>query len=184
MPDRAGMLLRALGNTPGERNQEQMLHWLTQLIEGSAWAYPALLALVAMDGLIPLVPGEGAVLTGSILAAGGDLNVVLVFAAAFAGAFAGDNAAYGAGRLLGRRAIDRLARGERSRERVHWARELIRRRGRSIIVVARFVPGGRTATTLAAGSLEMPWRRFAAADALACGAWAAYVTALGYLGGS
>jgi membrane-associated protein len=48
----------------------------------------------------------------------------------------------------------------------------------------RFVPGGRTATTLASGTLGMPWRRFVAVDAAACAMWAAYVTALGYLGGN
>jgi membrane-associated protein len=161
-----------------------VLHWLTHLIEGSAWAYPAIVALVAMDGLVPMVPGEGAVLTASILAADGHLSFALVLLSATAGAFAGDNASYAVGRLLGRRAVARLCRKEKTKARVSWARELIRRRGSPMIVAARFVPGGRTATTLAAGSLGMTWRRFAAADAAASFLWAAYVAALGYLGGS
>jgi membrane protein DedA with SNARE-associated domain len=63
-----------------------VLNWLTHLIEGSAWAYPAIVALVAMDGLVPMVPGEGAVLTASILAADGHLSFVLVLLSAFLGA--------------------------------------------------------------------------------------------------
>jgi len=160
-----------------------VLDWLTHLIEGSAWAYPAIVALVAMDGLVPMVPGEGAVLTGSILAAGGHLSFALVLLSAFAGALLGDNASYGVGRLLGRRAVERLCRTESTKGRVRWARELIRTRGRTMLFITRFVPGGRTATTLAAGSLGMPWRSFIAVDAAAALLWAAYVATLGYVGG-
>jgi SNARE associated Golgi protein len=46
-----------------------------------------------------------------------------------------------------------------------------------IIVVARFIPGGRTATTYAAGTVGMPWRRFLPADAIAVALWALYVRA-------
>ena len=53
-----------------------------------------------------------------------------------------------------------------------------------LIVVARFLPIGRTLTTLAAGTLEMPWRRFAVADAIAAGLWAVYASMLGYAGGA
>ena len=88
-----------------------MLHWLTHLIAGSAWAYPAIVALVAMDGLVPMVPGEGAVLTASILAASGHLSLALVVVSAFAGALLGDNASYGVGRLLCTRALERDAFG-------------------------------------------------------------------------
>lgn len=161
-----------------------MLHWLTQLIEGSAWAYPAIVVLVAMDGLVPMVPGEGAVLTASILAADGHLSLPLVLISAFAGALAGDNATYGVGRLLGPRAIGRFASGGKSRARVDWARDLIRKRGGVMVIVARFIPGGRTATSLSSGTLGMPWRVFLAYDAIACALWAAYVTLIGYLGGA
>src|SRR4051794_19645645 len=100
-----------------------------------------------MDGLVPMVPGEGAVLTASVLAADGHLSFALVLLSAFAGALAGDNASYAVGRLFGRRAVQRLNRRERTERQVAWARELIRRRGRPMIIIARFIPGGRTATT-------------------------------------
>lgn len=53
-----------------------------------------------------------------------------------------------------------------------------------MIVAARFVPGGRTATTFTAGTVGMRWRRFVGADAVAALLWSLYVTALGYLGGA
>jgi membrane-associated protein len=52
-----------------------------------------------------------------------------------------------------------------------------------IIIVARFIPGGRTATTFSAGALEMPWRRFLTIDAVAAVLWATYIALLGYFGG-
>jgi membrane-associated protein len=50
-------------------------------------------------------------------------------------------------------------------------------------VVARFVPGGRTATTFTAGAVHLPWPRFAVADAAGAILWAVYAAGLGYLGG-
>jgi membrane protein DedA with SNARE-associated domain len=52
-----------------------------------------------------------------------------------------------------------------------------------LIAVARFIPGGRTAVTLSAGTLHFPWRRFAVFDAIAAVLWAAYAALLGYFGG-
>jgi membrane-associated protein len=54
-----------------------------------------------------------------------------------------------------------------------------------IIVVARFIPGGRTATTYVAGTVGMAWKsRFLAADGVAVLLWALYSSALGYFGGA
>ena len=50
--------------------------------------------------------------------------------------------------------------------------------------VGRFIPGGRTATTFAAGTLEMDYRRFLVADASAAVIWAVYISMLGYVGGA
>ncbi len=55
--------------------------------------------------------------------------------------------------------------------------------GGSLLIVARFIPGGRTATTLTAGLIPMSWRRFAAYDLLAAAIWACYAALLGYIGG-
>lgn len=143
-----------------------------------------MLAIVATDAVLPVVPGETALIAAAVLAANGELSILLVVACALIGAFAGDNASYALGRGVGRRAITRLARGEKARARVQWSRRQLRLRGASIVVVARFVPGGRTATTLAAGSLRMQWRRFAFADAVGAALWATYAAALGWFGGS
>jgi membrane-associated protein len=160
-----------------------VLDSLTDALSGSSWTYALVAAIVAGDAVLPLLPGETAVLTGAILAHEGDLAIVLVVFAAAAGALAGDATSFVLGRVFGDRAVRHLARGERARGRVRWSREQLRRRGTGVIIAARFIPGGRTATTLAAGTLEMPWRRFLAADALGASLWSCYAAALGWFGG-
>ena len=50
-------------------------------------------------------------------------------------------------------------------------------------MVARFIPGGRTAVALSAGALGYRWRRFVAFDLVATLIWATYSALLGYYGG-
>ena len=50
-------------------------------------------------------------------------------------------------------------------------------------MIARFIPGGRTAVTLSAGTLEYPWRKFILFDSIAGLIWGVYAAALGYFGG-
>jgi membrane protein DedA with SNARE-associated domain len=159
------------------------MDWLTDLVTASAWTYAIIALAVAFDAVLPLVPGEAVVITSAVLAADGRLSVVLIALAATVGSFAGDNASFGIGRGLGGPLVRRLRRRERGGRLTAWAEEQLRRRGTLVIIGARFVPGGRTATTLAAGGLAMPWRRFAPSDAVAATLWALYTIALGYVGG-
>ena len=157
---------------------------LKDAVGESLWAYPAIVGTVALDSIIPVAPGEAVVITAGVLASDGELNVVLVLAAAALGGFLGDNVSYWLGASVGRRAERRLFKSARGRGQVEWARGQLEERGAAIIVAARFIPGGRTATTFSSGALGMPWRRFAAIDAVAASLWAGYVTALGYFGGT
>jgi membrane protein DedA with SNARE-associated domain len=53
----------------------------------------------------------------------------------------------------------------------------------TLILVARFIPGGRTATMFMCGLTEYPWRRFVLLTLAAAAAWALYAGLLGYFGG-
>jgi membrane protein DedA with SNARE-associated domain len=86
------------------------------------------------------------------------------------------------GRTVGHRLVNRFFSGER-RKRIDWAEQQIEERGGYLILVGRFIPGGRTAVTLACGLLEMRWRRFIAFDVAAGLLWASYAALLGYFGG-
>jgi membrane-associated protein len=159
-----------------------VLESLTDYVSGSPWTYVFLLGISALDVIIPLVPSETSVILAGVLAGQGDLILWLVILSAALGAILGDNIAYLIGRLAGERIVERFFKGER-RKRIDWAERQIRERGPYLIIVGRFIPGGRTAVTLAAGLLEMPWRRFIVFDAIAGFAWAAYAALLGYFGG-
>jgi membrane protein DedA with SNARE-associated domain len=155
---------------------------LTDQVSGSPWTYAFLFAIAALDVVFPIVPSETSVILAGVLASTGDLILVLVIAVAAAGAILGDNTSYGIGRTLGDRIVERFFRGER-RKRVDWAEKQVTERGGYLIVVGRFIPGGRTVITLACGLLEMRWRRFIAFDVAAGVIWASYAALLGYFGG-
>ena len=161
-----------------------MFGQFTELVsEASGWSYAIIFAVAFLDALLPVVPSETVVITAGVVAAAGDLSVALVIPVAAAGAFGGDNAAYAVGRRFGARAVDRFFGGEGTRRRIDWAERQLEERGGELIVVARFIPGGRTAVTLSAGLLNFPWPRFAVFDAIAGALWASYAALLGYFGG-
>lgn len=156
---------------------------LLDLVSASPWTYAVILAVAALDALVPLVPSETTVISAGVLAGAGDLELGLVIAAGAAGAYSGDTSAYLIGRRFGPRLDRRLFRGEKGARRQAWAEGALDRHGGPLIFGARFVPGGRTATTVTAGVLRMRLARFAAFAGGAAVAWAAYAALIGYLGG-
>jgi membrane-associated protein len=162
-----------------------MFNSLLNDVSGSAWTYALILGVCAGDAVLPLFPSETVVIAAAVLASRGRLEIGLVTAAAAVGAMLGDNTAYALGRSGLRRVVDRLFGSEKNQRRLDWARTQLKHRGAWIIIVARFIPGGRTATTYISGTLDMPWkRRFLPADTAAAVIWSVYSAALGYFGGS
>ena len=161
-----------------------MFDQFTQLVsDASGWAYAIIFLLALLDALVPVVPSESSVITAGVVASSGDLSVPVIVVAAAGGAFAGDNTAYLLGRRYGTRIEARFFGGERGRKQIQWAERQLAERGGELIVIGRFIPGGRTAVTLSAGTLQYPWRRFVLFDAAAALIWALYATLLGYFGG-
>ena len=161
-----------------------MFESLIDFVDGSAWAYAAIFAIVTIDAFFPLVPGETSVIAGAILAANDELSVSFVFAAAMIGALAGDSISYLLGDRFGPSVQRRLFKGEGAAKKLDWARRQLKERGPVIIIAARFVPGGRTAATFSAGVLEYRWRTFFMAALAAAVLWASFTTALGWFGGN
>ena len=159
-----------------------MFESLTEYVSGSPWTYLFLFAVAAIDAFIPLVPSETSVILAGVLASTGDLVLVFVILFAALGAIVGDNISYWIGRTLGHRLVDRFFKGER-RKQVDWAQKQVEERGGYLIIIGRFIPGGRTAVTFSCGMLEMRWRRFIAFDIAAGLVWATYAALLGYVGG-
>jgi membrane protein DedA with SNARE-associated domain len=156
---------------------------LTDAVSGSSWAYAIIFAVAFLDSFFPLVPSETVVITGGVLAAGGDLAIELVLLSAAAGAWAGDNFTYGLGKVFGARLSYRLFRGPRAQRTLAWVQHQLTVRGTTLIIGARFIPGGRTATTFSCGLTGYNWRRFVLLTGIAAVLWALYAGLLGYLGG-
>lgn len=161
-----------------------MFDWLTDAVSSSDLSYLVIAAASGGDVLFPVIPSETIVVTAGVIAGRGGLSVLLIIPLAALGAMIGDNIAYWLGRKIGHRVSHFLFRGEKGEARLRWAERAIQRRGGILVVVGRFIPGGRTASTFAAGSLDMPYRRFLAFDALAVAVWATYAAMLGYVGGA
>lgn len=159
------------------------INGLIASVMGSPWAYLAIFLVCVVDAFFPVVPSETTVIAGGVSAAAGGQNLSAVLVLGALGAFLGDHVSYGIGRRLGPRAVDRLFRGERGRAARQWTGRNLRVRGGLVIVVARFIPGGRTATTLVAGTLVYPFGRFSGFAALGAVLWAAYGSLIGYFAG-
>jgi membrane-associated protein len=155
---------------------------LTDYVSGSPWTYVFLFVISALDVIIPLVPSETSVILAGVIAATGDLMLFAVILFAAGGAILGDNTAYWIGRKAGPRIVARFFSGERYK-RIEWAEKHVVERGGYLIIVGRFIPGGRTAITLSCGLLKMAWRRFISYDIPAGLLWASYAALLGYFGG-
>jgi membrane protein DedA with SNARE-associated domain len=149
----------------------------------SPWAYPIVFGIAALDAVLPAVPSESLAITAGVLCGVGKLHLAPTIAAAALGAFLGDTTSYVLGRTLGPRVRGRLFRGKRSERALDWADRMLKERGGYLIVVARFIPGGRTATTFTAGMVRFPAWRFVGFAAVAAIGWSVYAVMLGYLGG-
>jgi membrane-associated protein len=164
-----------------------MTEAIVALVEGalsSPWGLLALVTVAAVDGFFPVVPSESLVVTAGVFAAAGDQTLALIIAAGALGAFTGDHISYFAGRRAGDRLTGRLRAGTRKHAAFAWARRILAERGATVIVVARYVPGGRTAVTLTAGAVRYPLSSFALFDGIAAASWATYAALVGFVGGT
>lgn len=162
---------------------DQIVTWVEGLMS-SPWVYVALFAIAAIDGFFPAVPSESLVITAGVFAASsGEPNLLLVILAAAVGAFVGDHISYTIGRMGGSRVRAKMPPGSKSGALFDWAERTLAQRGGLILVVARYIPGGRTAVTLTAGSVRFPLRKFSFYDGIAALSWGIYSAFIGYLGG-
>jgi membrane-associated protein len=157
---------------------------LTSLQVDSALSYAIAFVIPALDAILPVLPSETAIIALGVATAGStDPRIALLVTCAAVGAFLGDNLSY----LLGRRfrpwVERRFFSSVKGAQRRAWAERSLERFGTQVIIVCRFIPGGRTAVTLTCGLIGYPRRRFVTATAAAAVIWALYAFFIGRLGG-
>ncbi|TDD57770.1 DedA family protein [Kribbella antibiotica] len=162
---------------------DALLHFAEELMS-SWWIYLAVWGFAALDGFFPAVPSETLVITAGVFAASiGQPNLYVVIVVAALGAFVGDHLSYLLGRGAGGRMLDRVKPGTKRHTAIMWSRRALADRGGLVLIVARYIPGGRTAVTLTMGSVRYPLRRFTPYAALAAITWGIYCSLVGYIGG-
>ncbi|NUU20155.1 MAG: DedA family protein [Streptomycetaceae bacterium] len=164
-----------------------MESWFDPLLEfaDSPWAYLVVFVMAYLDAIVPIVPSETSLITCGVFATfGGSPNVLVLILAGAAGAFAGDNTAYAIGRWAEPFATRRFLAGEKGQKARAQAERWLNEWGGMMIIVARYIPGGRTAVSVTAGIVQYPWSQFRKWTAVGGVTWATYATMLGYWGGS
>ena len=157
---------------------------LASLQVDSLLSYAVAIVFPALDAVLPVLPSETVIITLGVATAGStDPRIALLVACSAAGAFLGDNLCYLLGRRFGPWIEHRFFRSEKGARRRDWAERSLERYGMPLIVVCRFVPGGRTAVMLSCGIVRYDRRRFIIATAIAGVIWACYSFFLGRLGG-
>ena len=150
----------------------------------SALSYLVAFVIPALDAVFPALPGETAVIALGVATAGStDPRIAVLVGCAAAGAFLGDCLCYLLGRRFGPAVRRRFFTTEKGSRASAWAERSLDRFGLPLIIVCRFIPGGRTAVTLSCGLTGYPARRFTAAAAVAAVIWALYAFLIGRIGG-
>jgi membrane protein DedA with SNARE-associated domain len=157
---------------------------LDSLQVSSPLSYLIALVIPALDVIFPVLPSETAIIALGVATAGSvDPRIALLVGCAAAGAFLGDNLCYLLGRRFGPAMERRFFATPKGMKARAWAERSLDRFGTQLIVVCRFIPGGRTAVTLTCGLTGYPRRRFTIATAVAAVIWALYSFLIGRIGG-
>lgn len=159
-----------------------MLDGLELWAEGlaaSPWIFVVLFAFVTIDAIFPPVPSESFVIALAALSvSSGSPNLWILAAVAAAGAFTGDVIAYSVGTRLDVRGM-RLMRGRRVQAAFVWAQHALEHRPAPIIIAARYIPVGRVAVNVTAGTLQYSRKKFTGLAGVAAVSWAGYSTLIG-----
>jgi membrane-associated protein len=168
---------------------------LLTFVAAPAWAYLAIFGLLAFDAMVPVVPIQAIMITAGALTVYGNLQLALVIAVGALGMLAGDSLAFLLGRTAGRRIGNswlalrlgslrkRFAHRKTKKTAERFTRGL-RKPGPLVLLLCRFVPGGRMAGGYHAGHRAYPIKLFILYDGGASLAWATYAALVGHIGGT
>lgn len=165
-------------------------------------AYLLLLGLLIVDAFVPVIPTQAIMITGGALTAYGHLSLPTTIVVGAVGVIVGDWACYLLGRSTHHRtgviaslrqrcgiqtddvAKSAAARTGRARRAARKLTRGLREPGPMVILICRFVPGGRMDACFSAGRARYPYKHFTLYQALAAVGWATYGTLIGHLGGA
>jgi membrane-associated protein len=126
------------------------------------------------------LPGDSLLFTAGLLASQHYLNLEGLILISVAAAILGNNAGYYTGSRWGRRLFKNPDSLWFSPKRLAEAGRFFDKEGPLSLVLARFIPAGRTFVPIAAGAAKMRYRSFLVFNALGGSLWGISLPILGY----
>ena len=142
-------------------------------------SYLTVFALVALDGVIPIFPGETTLNTASTAAAHGVLELWPIIVMGALGAIVGDSALFWLARRYARRVEPHVEKA-RANPRVAQALDMLDSSAPALIVGGRYVPGLRFVVNATMGLSHIRYRRFLLWSVLSGVLWSVYTCVLAY----
>jgi len=149
---------------------------------GEGWLYLIVGALVFVEYVGVLLPGETAAILAGVQASRGQAHLAAVLVVVVVAAIAGSCAGYEVGRRFGRRLL-RLKFLARHQRRLEQAMDFLARRGGTAVFLARFVAFFRSVMPGLAGMAQMHYRRFLTFNVLGGVVWGVTFPLVGYAAG-
>lgn len=157
-------------------NPAEMTEWIT------AWGYTGIFICIFIGNVGIPVPEETVLLAAGFLTARDILDFRIVVLVSIVSAVVGDNFGYLAGRIGGRRLLDRLASAfEFVRRRYERFKVFFRQHGNKTVFFARFIAGLRFMAGPMAGSAGMPFLSFFGWNVLGAVVWCTAMVLIGYI---
>ncbi|MEA3002783.1 MAG: hypothetical protein QOH81_1571 [Sphingomonadales bacterium] len=135
--------------------------------------YLAIFLLMWVETILPLFPAELVMPLSGLIASQGEMSLVGVALSGAAGSMTGAITWYWAARALGyerfKRLVTRYGRITTvSLHEVEWLERWFARLGPVLVLIGRLVPAVRTAISIPAGLVRMPFGRFLILSATGC----------------
>ena len=151
------------------------------------WVYLILFAIIFCEtGLVvtPFLPGDSLLFVAGAIAAGGAMDVHMLFAVLALASFGGDNTNYWIGRFVGMRLFTRPDSKILNPKHIERTQAFYARHGGKTVTIARFVPLVRTFAPFVAGMGKMVYPRFLAFSFAGAVLWIGSLTYAGYYFGN
>lgn len=156
------------------------------LLQGfGPWVLAGLGIIIFIESgvLFPFLPGDSLLVTAAVLRSELDIQVWQILVVSIVAAFLGDQVGYYLGHTFGRRLFKDDAKVLRT-DRLEAAEAFFAKYGPLSLVLGRFVPIVRTYIPLAAGTANMPYRKFIGWNLTGAVAWVLSMVAVGVLLGN
>jgi membrane-associated protein len=147
--------------------------------ENPRLSYLWVFLLVALDGVIPIFPGETTLNAASTMAAQGKLDLGPIIVMGALGAIVGDSGLFWLARTSSRKFEGRVAEA-RSNDKVRQALALLDSSAPLLIIGGRYLPGMRFVVNASMGLSTIRYRRFLVWSVIGGTLWSVFTCVLAY----